>query len=165
MLAIFAIFSWLFLVFSFVKLKNSLQILLLLAGGLLIVYQVSCLVIYKIALLTFFKGGYLLFYCVNCPRWLQWALLKCFFAAIISIVIVLSVSYTKVLKIILLLFFLVEYLIIFVVYLVTFLQRIFFCNIRSFFLQNIRLCYVAQVSAFGFLVAYLKRRLDFIMFL
>jgi hypothetical protein len=121
MSAIFAILSWLLLVFSFVRLENGLQILLSLAGGSLIVYQVGCLILFRKALLTFSEGGYLSLYCANCPpRWLRWALLICFIVAIISIVIALIFGYTKASKIMLLSFFLAEYPVIFIVYSVTF---------------------------------------------
>jgi hypothetical protein len=166
MSAIFAILSWLLLVFSFVRLENGLQILLSMAGGSLIVYQVGCLILSRKALLTFSEGGYLSLYCGNCPpRWLRWALLICFIAGIISIVIASIVGYTKASKIMLLSFFLSEYLVIFIVYLVTFFLGIVSSTLHSLFLWNIGLCCVAWAGALASLVAYLIGKLDFITFL
>lgn len=57
MSAIFVILSGLLMVFSFVgPEKKGLQVLLSLAGGSLIIYQVGCLILFRKALLTFFRG-------------------------------------------------------------------------------------------------------------
>jgi hypothetical protein len=47
MSAIFAILSWLLLAFSLARLENGLQIVLSLAEGSTIVYQVGCLVLLR----------------------------------------------------------------------------------------------------------------------
>ena len=89
----------------------------------MIIYQVGCLIHFRKALLTFSEGGYLSLYCADCLRWLQWAPLLCFImTAVISILIASSVGSTKASKITLLSFFLAEYLVIFIVYLVTFVE-------------------------------------------
>jgi hypothetical protein len=167
MSAIFVILSGLLLVFSFVgPEEKGLQILLSLAGGSLIIYQVGCLILYRKALLTFSEGGYLSLYCANCLRWLRWAPLICFIVtAVISILIASSVGSTKASKITLLSFFLAEYLVIFIVYLVTFLLGTFYPVVHSLILWNMGLCCVAGAGALASLIVHLKGRLNFITFL
>jgi len=92
-----------------------------------------------------------------------------FIAAIISIVIVLSMGYTKASEIMLLSVFLAEYLIIFVVYLVTFFLAFFSGTVsptvQRLFLWNMGFCCMAWAGALASLVAYLTGKLDFITFL
>lgn len=170
MSVIFAILSQLLLVFSLIKLENSLEIVLLLAKSLMIIYQVGCLILLRF-LLTFSKIGFLWMYCSNYSQTLQAMLIYFITAPIIIVVLLIVVDHIKsitviikALKIILLLFFFAEYFGIFIVYLVL----IWFEDLltfKSLFLQNMELFYIAQYSALGSLVGYLKRKLNFIMFL
>ncbi|KAH6667743.1 hypothetical protein B0J14DRAFT_601330 [Halenospora varia] len=134
MSAIFLILSGLLLVFSFVGPKEKgVQILLLLAGFSLIVYH------------------------------LRWAPLICFITAGKISMIASSVGYTtKVSKIMLLSFFLVEYLVIFIAYLSTFLSTTYKRVVHSLLLWNMGLCCVAWAGALASLVSYLKGEADFI---
>ncbi|KAH6670184.1 hypothetical protein B0J14DRAFT_598037 [Halenospora varia] len=146
--AIFLILSGLLLVFSFVGPKEKgVQILLLLAGFSLIVYH----------------GGYMLCYVTDKLRWLRRAPLICFIVAGTISMIASSVGYTtEVSKIMLLSFFLVEYLIIFIAYLSMFLSTTFKRVVYSLLLWNMGLCCVAWAGALASLVSYLKGEADFI---
>jgi len=149
MSAIFTILSWLLLAFSLSRLENGLQIILSLGEASLIVYQ----------------GGYLSLYCVNCPPWLQRALLIFFTMPMITIALALVVmGYTKASKIMLLAFFLAEYIGIFVAYLVVFTLGSF-PYVKVFFWWNMGLCCVAWAGALGSLLAHLMDQLDFITLL
>lgn len=82
--------------------------------------------------------------------------------AVISTLIASSVGSTKASKITLLSFFLAEYLVIFIVYLVTFLLGTFYPVVHSLILWNMGLCCVAWAGALASLVFHLKGQADFI---
>jgi hypothetical protein len=89
--------------------------------------------------------------------------LICFIlTAIISILRASGVRYNKVWKVTLLSCFLAEYIVIFIVYLVTFLLGEFYKIVYSLMLWNIGLCCVAWAGALISLVLYLKEQINFI---
>ncbi|XMA20333.1 hypothetical protein WAI453_013124 [Rhynchosporium graminicola] len=127
MSAIFNILGWLLLAFSLSLFENGLQIILSLGEASMIVYQ----------------GGYLSLYCATGPSWLQWTLLISFTRAIIIKIVVLAViGYTNLSKLMLLTFFLAEYIGIFMVYLVIFTFGSFPLT-KGLFLWNIGFCCMA----------------------
>ena len=163
--AVFVIFSLLLLVFSFVgPEEKGLQILLSFVGGSFLVYQVGCLIHFRKALLTFSERGYVWVYCGNWLYGLRWApLIFVIVTTAISILIALSVDYTKALKITLLSIFLAGYIEIFIEYLVKLLfGGKHYPLITSLILWNMVFGCLAWVGALASLVFYLKGNVDFI---
>ena len=163
MSAIFAILSWLTMVFSFGRPEEKVfQVLLSLAGVFMIIYQVSYLIPFRKALLTFSKNAYQSLYHDKYPRWRWWSRLICAIVpAVISIVIAFIIGYTKASNVALLVTFLIAYLIIFMRYALLF-RKDHKSVIHHIICWNIGYCFVASAGAFTSLVLYLKGRVDFI---
>ena len=86
----------------------------------------------------------------------------CLVLVAVTILIASDIGYTKASKIILFSFFLVEYLVVFIVYLVAFLLRTFTLVIYRLILWNIGLCCIVWASALISLVFHSKEQVDFI---
>lgn len=150
--------------YSLVRPEKGLQIVLSIAGGLLLGYQVSCIILFRKALLTSPKRIHMKMYRGYHSNW-WWAFFMFFLVTtVISILIALDVGCIDALKVTLLSSFLAQYLGLFIEYFWPFMTgEILGHFARNLHFWSIGFCCLACVGALISLARYAIGEFGFVI--